>query len=124
MTKLLNRVMLFDTATCLGFGALLIAGGTPLAEMLGLPRAVLLEAGIFLLPYAVFVVWAARNAERVWPVRTVAFANLAWTAASFALLTLTAPTALGIAFVAAQAIAVGALAAIQLYLIARQPAIA
>jgi hypothetical protein len=124
MTKLLTRVLILDAATCLAMGGLLVAAAAPLAGLLELPRAVLFEVGIFLLPYAGFVLWASRNVDRVWPVRVVGFANLAWVVASFALLSIVTPNLLGMAFVAIQAIAVAGLAAIQLHLVGRSPAVA
>ncbi len=112
----LRRVLAFDAVTCVAMAGLLLAAGAPLAALLGLPRGLLFEAGLLLLPFAGFAFWAAGQTDRLeWPVRTVAVLNLAWAAASFALLAFVAPTSLGIAFVSAQALAVAGLAALQLH---------
>jgi hypothetical protein len=115
MTRpLLRPVLLFDAATCLAMGALLVAATGPIAALTDLPPALLREAGILLFPFALFVLWAARHGGG-WPVQAVAAINLAWVAASFGAILWTQPNALGIAFVAAQALAVGAIAALQLH---------
>ena len=112
--SLLHPVLLFDAATCLAMGALLVAAAGPIGGLTELPLSLLREAGILLFPFALFVLWAARQGGG-WPVQLVAGLNLTWVAASFAVIALAQPNALGIAFVAVQALAVGALAALQLY---------
>jgi hypothetical protein len=112
-TQMLRPVMLFDAATCLAMGALLVAAAGPIAGLTDLPVPLLREAGIFLFPFALLVLWAARQGGT--PVRFVAGLNLVWVAASFAAIAWTQPNAIGAAFVAAQALAVGAIAALQLH---------
>ncbi|WP_199560259.1 hypothetical protein [Sphingomonas psychrotolerans] len=112
--KLLRPVMLFDAATCLAMGALLVAAAGPIAGLTDLPVPLLREAGIVLFPFALFVLWAARQGGG-WPVALVAGLNVAWVAASFGAIALVQPNALGIAFVAGQALAVGAIAALQFH---------
>ncbi|NIJ19663.1 hypothetical protein FHS95_001332 [Sphingomonas naasensis] len=111
---LLRPVLLFDAATCLAMGGLLVAAAGPIAGLTDLPEPLLREAGILLFPFALFVLWAARRGAG-WPARTVASANLGWVAASLAAILWTAPNAFGIAFVAAQALAVAGIAALQLH---------
>ena len=111
---LLRPVLLFDAATCIAMGALLVAAAAPIAGLTELPVPLLREAGILLFPFALFVLWSARQGGGL-PVRSVAALNLAWVAASFGAILWTQPNAFGIAFVAAQALAVGAIAAVQLY---------
>jgi len=112
--KLLRPVMLFDAATCLAMGTLLTAAAGPIAGLTDLPVALLREAGILLFPFALFVLWAARQGGGR-PAQLVAGLNLAWVAASFGAIALTQPNALGIAFVAIQALAVAGIAALQFY---------
>jgi hypothetical protein len=121
--QLLRPVLLFDAATCLAMGGLLVAAAGPIAGLTDLPVPLLREAGILLFPFALFVLWAARQGGG-WPVQLVAGLNLAWVAASFAAIPLAQPNALGMAFVAVQAVAVAGLAALQLYGLAREPAAA
>lgn len=112
--NMLRPVLFFDAATCLAMGGLLVAAAAPIAGLTDLPVSLLREAGILLFPSALFVLWAARQSGG-WPVQAVAWANLAWVAASFAAIVWTAPNAFGIAFVAAQALAVGGIAALQFH---------
>jgi hypothetical protein len=112
--QLLRPVLLFDAATCLAMGTLLVAATGPIAEFTDLPAPLLREAGILLFPFALFVLWAARHGGG-WPVQAVAAINLVWVAASLAAILWTQPNALGIAFVTAQALAVGTIAWLQLH---------
>lgn len=111
--NLLRPVMLFDAATCLGMGALLVAAAGPIAGATDVPMPLLREAGIALFPFALFVLWAARRGSG--PAQLVAGLNLAWVAASFAAIAWTQPNALGIAFIAVQALAVAGIAGLQLH---------
>lgn len=115
-SSLLRQALLADAVASLAMGALLVLGAGALAPLLGLPRLLLLVAGLLLLPWAVGVFWLARQAV---PPRRLAWAvvvlNLVWVADSLLLLGsgLVQPTALGTFFVLAQALAVAALAAAQ-----------
>ena len=113
---LLRRALLGDaifsgvSAVALSFGA------TMLAPWLSLPEALLRETGLFLIAYAVLVGWlGTRQAMPKVLVAIVIAGNVAWTLAGIALLFSGAvtPNLLGEAFVAAQAIATGALAELQ-----------
>ena len=97
-------------------GLLALAGGAALAGPLGLPAGLLQGAGAFCLAYAALVGWMARR-ERCRPglVWVVIGGNLVWAADSLLLLASgwVAPTGLGLAFVAGQALAVAGFAAAQ-----------
>ncbi len=106
---LLRTALRLDAAASGAMGALLALGAGPLAGPLGLPEPLLREAGLLLVPFAAAVAYLGRRA----PVPRAAAAavvavNLGWVAASAALLALpaVAPSALGTAFVVAQALAV------------------
>ena len=117
---LLRPVLLFDAATCFAMGSLLVAATAPIAALTDLPVPLLFEAGLILFPFALFVRGAARQAAG-WPVQLVAGLNLAWVAASFAVIAWVQPNGFGIAFVATQALAVGVLAGLQFYALGRTP---
>jgi hypothetical protein len=100
-----------------GVSALLLtfAGGA-LAPWLNLPEALLRETGLFLIAYAALVGWLGTRQSMPKPLVVIVIpGNAAWTLASIALLFSGAvtPNLLGEAFVAIQAIAVGALAELQ-----------
>ena len=112
----LRNVLVLDAAASGATGLLLVAGAGVLEDLLGLPAALLREAGLILLPYVAFVAWVgmrepiARGA--VWAIIT---ANALWALASVGLLVsgLVRPTALGYTFVIAQAIVVALLGELQ-----------
>lgn len=88
--------------------------------MLGLPEPLLRIAGLVLLPYAAFVAWLGTRASPArGAVRAVIAINLLSVADSLLLLGIgpalagVAPSALGVAFVLAQAIVVAGFAAAQ-----------
>jgi len=113
-TLFLRRALLADAVASAGTGLMMALGASFLTGLLGLPTMLLTEAGIFLLPYAAFVGWMGMRAQLpeglVW---LVILGNAAWVLASFALLILLAPTALGYAFVIGQALVVGLFAELQ-----------
>ena len=112
----LRRAILAD-AIFSGVSALLLTfGAGALAPLLNLPEALLYETGPFLIAYAALVGWlGTRQSMPKALVVMVIAGNAAWTLASIALLFSGAvtPNLLGEAFVAIQAIAVGALAELQ-----------
>jgi hypothetical protein len=112
----LRRAILAD-AIFSGAAALLLSfGAGPLAPLLQLPEALLREAGLFLIAYAALVGWLGTRAAMPKALVTIVIAgNAAWTIGSIALLFSGAvtPNLLGEAFVAVQAIAVGAFAELQ-----------
>jgi hypothetical protein len=108
-TSFLRLTLLGDAVASGATGLLLAAAAGSLAPLLGLPEPLLRIAGLVLLPYAAFVAWLGRRTMlgrgAVW---TVVAANLLWAADSVLLLVLgpVSPTALGVAFVLAQALVV------------------
>ena len=122
MSRPLRLVLLADAAASGATAALLVAGAGLLERLLGLPVALMREAGMLLIPYVVLVVLvAARPPVAVTAVNAIIATNAVWTAASVLLLVSgwVSPTVLGVAFVLAQALAVGAFAVIQ-YVCLRQ----
>lgn len=113
----LTRALLADAAMSGAAGALMAGGAGILASLLALPEPLLRYAGLFLLPYAALVAWLGTR-ERLTrgAVLAVVAINAAWTIASVLLLIggWVAPNALGIAFVLAQAAAVGLFAELQI----------
>lgn len=114
--RFLPRVMWADAASCAATGALQLAATQPLAELTGLPSSLLTGTGIFLLAYALAAGWMARRQ----PVpRTliglVAVGNLGWALGCAALILGSGLplNAWGVAWVAAQAVVVLALADLQ-----------
>ena len=113
-TLFLRRVLALDSASCAIMGLAMGLGSAGLAPLLGLPEDLVRTAGLLLLPLACFIGWlASRPAPPALLVWLVIVGNLGWTAESFALLGQQSPTPLGTAFVAAQAIAVLGLAALE-----------
>ena len=123
-TFFLRRVLALDSLSCLAMGAAMGFGASALAPLFGLPEGLIRAAGLLLLPLGAFIGWLA---SRPVPPRAlvwiVILGNLGWTAESFALLAQRDATALGAAFVAAQALAVLGLAALE-YLGLRKAAVA
>ena len=122
MSRPLRLILLADAAASGATAALLVAGAGVLERLLGLPVALMREAGLLLIPYVVLVVFvAARPSVAVAAVNAIIAINAAWTAASVLLLMSgsVSPTLLGIVFVLAQALAVGTFAVIQ-YVCVRQ----
>jgi hypothetical protein len=113
---LLRLALIADAVASGATGFLMAAGAGPLSSLLSLPEPLLRWAGIVLLPFAILVGLCARPAS---PSRSAALAivcaNALWVIDSFVLLGTgwVSPNGLGIAFVTAQALAVGALAAAQ-----------
>lgn len=112
----LRRVLWADAAVSAVVGLLMAAAASWLASFTGLPAALLVPAGLALLPYAAYLVWlATRSAvpagavwvpivlNGVWAVDCVG-----WIAAG-----LPAPAAPGIAFLVVQALTVLVFAELQ-----------
>jgi hypothetical protein len=113
---LLRRAILAD-AIFSGISAVLLTfGAGALAPLLDLPEALQRETGLFLIAYAALVGWLGTRASMPKALVAIVIAgNAAWTLASVALLFSGAvtPNLLGEAFIAIQAIAVGAFAELQ-----------
>ena len=112
----LRRAIVADAIFSGVSAVLLTLGAGALAPLLNLPEALLRETGLFLIAYAALVGWLGTRQSMPKPLVLIVIAgNAAWTLASIALLFSGAvtPNIWGEALVAAQAIAVGALAELQ-----------
>jgi hypothetical protein len=112
----LRRALTLDAAASGATGVLMIAGAGLVEGMLGLPAALLRGAGTVLVPYVAFVIYAGTRGTISGPaVWAIIVANVLWAAASALLLMSgwVAPTALGTAFVIAQAAVVALLGELQ-----------
>jgi hypothetical protein len=112
----LRNALLLD-AVATGATAILLVGGAGLLEgLLGLPVALMREAGLILIPFVAFVAWVGTR-ERLagGAVAAIIAINVLWVVASVCLLLsgLVAPTLLGYAFVIAQAVVVALFAELQ-----------
>ncbi|MEV2276977.1 hypothetical protein AB0I72_15480 [Nocardiopsis sp. NPDC049922] len=103
-----------DGLACAGAGLVLLLGAPVLPELLGLPLALVLSAGAFLVPFAV-VLWllAARPAPGSRETVPVVALNALWVVGSVAVVLVAAPTAFGVAFVLAQALAVAGITVVE-----------
>ncbi len=113
----LRYALLADAIASGATGVLLIAGAGLLDGLLGLPVALMREAGMLLVPYVAFVSFVGTREHISRPaVQTTIALNIVWTVASIGLLLTdyVAPTALGYAFVIAQAAVVAVFAELQL----------
>lgn len=123
----LRGVLMADAATSLAMGLLLTFGADRLQPLLGLPRALMSEAGMLLFPFAALVLFTATRAQLP---RTLAWviviSNVLWALDSVMLLlsSWAAPTMLGKAFVVAQAVGVALFAELEFFGLRRSPAVA
>jgi len=112
----LRKSLLLDAAASGATAALLIAAAGLLDGLLGLPVALMREAGLILVPFVGFVAWVGtREVVARGAVWSIIVANALWVAASIGLLVggWVAPTVLGYAFVIAQAAVVALFAELQ-----------
>ena len=112
----LRYALLADAVASGATGLLLIAGADLLTGLLGLPVALMREAGLLLVPYVALVVFVGTRETIARPaVQAIIALNLLWVVGSMGLLMggWVAPTALGTAFVIAQAVVVGVFAELQ-----------
>lgn len=113
----LRAILALDAIASGAMGLLLLLGATVLDGLFDLPVSFLRVTGAILLPWTVaLIVAASRQPVNRLAVRAIALVNVAWIAGSLVLLagTRVDPSALGVAFVIVQAIAVAGFAAIQL----------
>jgi hypothetical protein len=112
----LRYALLADAIASGATGALLIAGAGLLDGLLGLPVALMREAGLLLVPYVALVAYVGTREHISRPaVQTIIALNIVWTVCSIGLLLTdyVAPTAPGTAFVIAQAAVVAVFAELQ-----------
>ena len=110
----LRRILALDALSCLAMGLLMGLAAAALAPLFGLPEPLIRIAGLALLPLAAFIGWLASRPNPPRPlVWIVILGNLGWTAESFVTLGQSHATALGTAFVSAQAVAVLGLALLE-----------
>jgi hypothetical protein len=113
----LRFALLADAAASGATGLMMIAGAGLLDGLLGLPVALMREAGLLLVPYVAFVAYVGTRETISRPaVQAIIAINVLWVAASIGLLMsgYLAPTVLGYAFVIFQAVVVGLFAELQL----------
>ena len=114
--RFLRNVLLADAASCVATGALQVLFTERLAALLHLPAPLLAGTGWFLLAYAgIVVIIAWREPLQRAFVGLLALGNLGWAVGCGALLAsgLIAPSALGVAWIVAQAVTVAVLAELQ-----------
>jgi hypothetical protein len=121
----LRYALLADAVASGATGLMLIAGAGLLEGLLGLPGALMREAGLVLVPYVAFVAWVGtREAISRPAVQAIIAMNLLWVVGSVALFAFVTPNLLGYAFVIAQAIVVGVFAELQFIGLRRERAVA
>jgi hypothetical protein len=112
----LRRVLMLDAVATAATGLMLTFGASLAKDLLGLPQSLMQYAGVSLLPFAALVGYLATretiSRPAVWAV--IAY-NALWSVDSIVLLMTgwVAPTALGYAFVIAQALVVALLAELE-----------
>ena len=108
-SRLLKLALTADAVVSGLVGMLQLAALDWLSQLLSLPRSLLLETGVFLIGYAVLLVVLARSA-RVWQalIGMVVVGNVGWAIGCVVLVAsgVLSPGAMGLAFVAVQAITV------------------
>lgn len=118
--SLLRRLLQLDAIVVAINGAAYAVLGGVLDSVLGVPARLLWALGGLLIVWSVFVWYAATSLrpEAVW---AVIAANFVWTALSLVVLAggWLSPTTAGGVWIALQAVAVGALAVLQLYALRR-----
>jgi hypothetical protein len=121
----LRYALLADALASGATGLMLIAGADLLTALLGLPVALMREAGLLLVPYVALVAFVGtRESIPHAAVKAIVALNVLWVAASIGLLVSgwVAPSALGYAFVILQAVVVGVFAELQIVGVRRAPA--
>lgn len=118
--SLLRRLLQLDAIVVAINGAAYAVLGGVLDSVLGVPARLLWALGGLLIVWSVFV-WYAATSLRLEAVWAVIAANFVWTALSLVVLAggWLSPTTAGGVWIALQAVAVGALAVLQLYALRR-----
>ena len=121
----LRFALLADAVASGATGLMMIAGADLLTGLLGLPVALMREAGLLLVPYVALVAYVGtRQNVPHGAVKAIIALNVLWVLGSAGLLVsgFVTPTALGYAFVIAQAFVVGVFAELQLIGLRRERA--
>lgn len=121
----LRFALLADAVASGATGLMMLAGADLLTSLLGLPVALMREAGLLLVPYVALVAFVGtRQQIPHGAVKAIIALNVAWVAGSIGLLMsgIVAPTVLGYAFVIFQAVVVGVFAELQFIGLRREQA--
>ena len=111
----IQRILILDAAMSGAAGLAMIAGANLLGPLLNLPITLLQIAGAILIPWTAALLLLARaSSVSDAALKAVISVNVLWVAASLALIFVLSPNLWGVAFVLAQAFAVGAFAALQI----------
>jgi hypothetical protein len=123
--RFLPAVLWADAASALATGALQLAAAPLLSEWLGLSAGLLTASGWVLLAVGAYAAWIARGPIRRPAVLALVAGNALWVAGCVELLlTGAAATALGVAWLVVQALAVGVLAEMEWMGLRRAPSTA
>lgn len=121
MNTNMRTILNVDALVSAAAGLVMALGAELLSGFTGLPEPLLKVAGFSLGPWTVALLWLARQpAIPRNGVMTVIAVNVAWVLASVAVLFAVSPTALGYAFVIAQAVTVGLFAELQFFALRRE----
>lgn len=121
---LLRTALGIDAAASGATGLALVAASGPVAAATALPAPLLLACGVLFLPYAALLAWGVtRDALPRRLVWVLAIGSAAWAVecALLPLLGLLSPNGWGVAFLAAQAVAVAVFAQMYLTALRRAP---
>jgi hypothetical protein len=116
MTPFLRNALVLDAVASALVGLPMAAVAHPLGAALGLPPPLLFWAGVLCLPYAALLAMMSRETTvSIAAIRTVVIGNALWVLGCLALAFAgwVLPTALGVAFLLAQAVFVGLFAELQ-----------
>ncbi|MDC9825178.1 hypothetical protein PRN20_15725 [Devosia sp. ZB163] len=114
--NLTRLALVVDAAGGLAGGLLLVAGGELVASLTGIPAAISMPLGLFLLALGAFIAWVAAQRETPrGPTMLIVLINCVWVIGSAIVLVpgVLPLTMFGVGFVIVQAVAVAALAAMQ-----------
>lgn len=115
-SRLLKLALIADALVSGAVAALQLVAAGWLSERLNLPKALLIETGVFLVGYTILLVLLARSTT-VWSliIGVVVIGNVGWAVGCIGLLAggIVSPNALGVAFVIVHALAVLVFAAME-----------
>ena len=124
-STLLRAAWIVDAGAGAAFAIAQLAATDRLAQWLQLPAALLLETGLFLVPWSLLLLALARSRRTAWlACAGVIAANLAWALAAIAVALAASPSPLGLAWLALHAGGPALFAAVQWLGLQRSPAAA